>query len=144
MDADAPATILHEVNVLWADLEATLTARDEDDLRRPGAAGDWSGTEVVAHLGRWLAAAHDVVSDHLAGRVPTEAYDDYDAWNAHWHAEDATLSLAEARDRCTRAYQALRRLVDELPPQRWDATVREWVSGSSIHHVRAHLPLPRA
>lgn len=70
---------------------------------------------------------------------------------SRWHgrleskdAEDAILALTKARDHCTRAYQALRRLVDELPPQCWDATVREWVSGSSLHHVRAHLPLLRA
>ncbi len=103
--------------------------------------------------------AHDARSRYTVvhSLLPAGVLPDYVPFLPHmttlrrWHgrleskdAEDAILALAEARNRCTRAYQALRRLVDDLPPQRWDATVREWVSVGSLHHARAHVLLPRA
>jgi len=135
---EAPEALLERADAIYRRMNERLDSLTEHELMAPGLVGEWSGTILLAHLGRWTMAANEVIRDHLAGRVPTD-YDDFEPWNQRWAAEDAGLSLQEARRRYAVAYEDLRALARGIPVGQWDATVRGWVKGSGIHHFEAHL-----
>jgi hypothetical protein len=135
---DDPDALLERVDALWRKMNARLDGWTEQELAAPGLVGDWSGTILIAHLGRWTMAANDVIRDHLAGHTPTD-YDHFEPWNQRWAAEDASLTLAEAKRRWEFAHEEFRALARSIPADRWDETVRGWVRGSGIHHLEAHM-----
>lgn len=131
-------SLFARADLLWQELNQLLDARPHAELLAPRLVGDWSGKDLIAHLGRWKEAAIEVIEDHLAGRDPVD-YDDFEPWNQQWAARDAALTLDQARRYAGSAHDRLQRLARSVPAERWDATVQGWFKGSSVNHLQDHI-----
>lgn len=134
----APAEVLNEVGQAWQALWSRASELSEEELSHPGVAGEWSGKDVLVHVGRWIEAAVTEIQRHLDGLPAAEDYSDYLAWNDRWAAEDQSLAPGAARARCAAAYAALLRILRALPAERWDTGVREWVENTTSGHFQEH------
>jgi Mycothiol maleylpyruvate isomerase N-terminal domain len=136
-----PADVLHRIDDLYPQLLSTLEDSAQADPSQPRLTGDWSATDVVAHLGRWESAALEAINGQRAGagRGRVEDYSDYQIWNERWAREDKGLSWDSARERWRRSHQELRELLGELKMGEWDDFVRGWADASTYGHYEEHL-----
>ena len=144
------AEFLRQGDELWDALWAKLGALTDEQLQRLGASGpDWSGKDVLAHLGHWHDHALEGISAMVEGREPTSR-SDFDDWNARWFAEDSALTAAEARSRCEASREALRSYLAALTDDQWAESTHTWSDGVTEHiyqwadtnmgeHYREHL-----
>jgi uncharacterized protein (TIGR03083 family) len=109
--------MLKEISQAYLDLDRLLAQIPDAALERPGTCGDWSGKEVVAHLGNW----EDVLREHLvqqdAGQPaewPTAARPN-DEVNEEMLAAYRALSVAEVRDQFRDAHFALMDVLESSP-----------------------------
>ncbi|HJP70434.1 MAG TPA: DinB family protein [Candidatus Limnocylindria bacterium] len=66
MAADA---LVRELRGARADLLAALDAVSPESMTTPGLVGEWSGRELIAHLGYWAGHATEVIHAVEGGRV---------------------------------------------------------------------------
>jgi hypothetical protein len=127
-DPRGPREVLGRIDASFERLRQALDAIPREAADAPGAAGDWSAREVVAHIGsdlRWFGAQ---LGAAMAGRAPTalEAYGDetpppagfdfdtQDGRNA-WHRErNRRVSFEDARERLLAGHGRVREMLDGL------------------------------
>jgi hypothetical protein len=122
----------------WDELHALLGSLTPDGLVRRGYYVEgWSGKDLLAHVGSWLAEAAVVLERVRAGTFRSEEID-VDAMNALSleAMRDAPIDLvraqaAAARTRMLQAWGAL----PETPP---DAAF--WIRKAGADHYQEHLP----
>ena len=132
-----PEELLRDGDELWARLWPLLELCTDDELLRPGAAGDWTGVDVLMHLARWHEHGVERLTAHIEGREAVSR-NDFELWNARWHEEDKGVASAEARRRCESSRAAVRALLGSLQPQ-WDELVRGVYDGVIGPHYVEHL-----
>lgn len=103
----APTTQIALQALLWrmrADLEALIAEAGPTRLDTPGAAGDWTVKDVIAHLTAWRWWSVARLEAAVSGSAPTppwpadldeEREGDVDRINAHFHALDRDRPAAE-------------------------------------------------
>jgi len=128
------AVILRESRRAWEALDSNLQAKGAGPVQ-----GEWTASAVYAHLGRWLERATADVRQHLDGGEAPPPVENEDAANDRWAKEDATLPVAEARERCARAFEAMHGMLAELDPEHWDETVLQVAEDDAWNHLRVHL-----
>ncbi len=136
--APSPEEMRRDGDDGWAQLWPALNDRSDEELLRPGAAGDWTGKDALLHLARWHEHGVERIRAHLEGREPVSR-NDYEAWNARWYEEDRDVPVVEARRRCEASRAAIRELLGSLAPERWDDLVRGAVDGVTGPHYEEHL-----
>lgn len=67
MDSTQP--LIDDLEAARADFFAALDAVDPGSLTTPGLVGEWSGRELVAHLGYWAGHAVEVIHAVEEGRA---------------------------------------------------------------------------
>jgi len=77
-------------------LFALLAVYPQAKCEQPGACGDWSSKEVMAHFSGWMAIAPGRFDDFDAGDTRSVKFD-WDTTNAASVAERAHLSWEETR-----------------------------------------------
>jgi hypothetical protein len=156
--APAPGDLVARIERDWADWQR-LIDRVGDRLTEPGAAGDWTAKDVVAHV----CAYQRFVLGLLGGRVrelppmPPDVGWDTDRRNAWLHALDrdrpADAVRAEARDvhaqlveqvraRSAEALRAPLVAWSEWPAWRWVLSATEEHHGEHAPPLRRWLGLP--
>ena len=119
------AQLLKRVDQAWQALLAAYEGLTEAEMIRPGAVGDWSLKDIIAHVTWWEEEALTHLPVILAGGRPPRysvKYGGIDAFNALMAEQKAGLSLAEvlqARD------ETHRRLVEFLQTVPEDQFVQE-------------------
>jgi hypothetical protein len=133
------ADLLHEEEEAWVELRAvtdTLTAQQLDEV---GYYEDWSGKDLLAHLGSWLAEAATILE-----QLRMDTYggwdEDEDEVNRRWLDvwRDVDLGAVKAH-----LHSARGRMLQEwelLPPQLAAGKAEEWFRDSGVLHYREHLP----
>ena len=128
-------------------LLAALVGLSEEEITRPGAAGQWSVRDVLAHL---LAWEEETVSrlDLLAAERPQDFAritneEELDAWNARAHQRYAGLPLAEVMRRLAavqgRILAGLDSLSDErLTTDEGPVPVHNWLPECTYAHEEEH------
>jgi hypothetical protein len=109
--------MLKQISQSYLELDRLLSAISDDALSTPGACGNWSGKDVIAHLGNW----EDVLREHLTAiddGNPTE-------WpTANRHTDEVNdemlepyhaLSVSEVREQFKDAHFALMETLEESP-----------------------------
>ncbi len=137
-EQQTPSALLEQSDDLWERLWLAISDGDDEALLAPGAAGVWSARDVLMHIARWHEHGVERLDAHLAGREPVSR-DDYEAWNAQWHAEDADVPPVEARVRCEQSRLAIRSLLGSLEESQWDDVVRGVFEGVVGDHYEEHL-----
>jgi hypothetical protein len=134
----SPQEVLSQVREAWQTFWSAASDLSDEELIRPGVAGDWAGKDVLLHVGRWVETGAAEIQRHLAGQPAGDDYSDYLAWNDRWAAADQDIAAGAARTRCNAAYATLTGILTPLTVEQWDATVREWVENTTSGHFQEH------
>lgn len=124
---------------------------DERRVTEPGAAGDWSLKDVVAHVAHWERYMARRLQAVLRGEtnIPPESTLDTDEDNALVYAEHRDEPLADVLAGARQSHQELLGLVEALPESalagtHWfsssDAPLWESIAGNTYEHYREHAP----
>jgi uncharacterized protein (TIGR03083 family) len=143
------ATLLKALIETRAALEALLAQIDEEQMQKPGAAGEWSVKDVIAHIASGESAIVPVLRTHvLAGSVWNLSDDER---NEIEYQQNKDRPLNDIVNEERQAYTALLEVVQQLRdedlndphcfknmPQEW----RPWqlIAGDSFKHYEDHMP----
>jgi len=122
----------------WNELHALVDSLTAEEAEGPGYYSEgWSASDLLAHIGSWLAAAGAVLERIRAGTYRSEEID-VDAWNERFLKAmkgvpflDVKAQALAARARMLQAWNEL----GELTP---DAAF--WIGKSGAEHYAEHLP----
>lgn len=153
-------TTLRAERAQW---QALLASIGPEHMTQPGAAGEWSVKDVIAHINvyeHWLV---DWLQAARRGEFPTPSVLDTpgtDARNTAAYELTRALSLAEVQAEATRNFQALLAVLEQFPaedftqPERtewfmnpyWSQTrtIGEAVLNYTLEHYAEHTPSLRA
>jgi uncharacterized protein (TIGR03083 family) len=109
--------MLKEISQAYLALDRLLAQIPDQALERPNTCGDWSGKEVIAHLGNWEDVLREYLIKQDAGEetgwpTATRANDEV---NAELLAAYRALSAAEVRDQFRDAHFALMAVLETSP-----------------------------
>lgn len=137
MDAIALANMLERDHAEWRALTTILDSRPTESMH--GADNpDWNARDVYAHLARWINHSTDDLEATLAGKgIPRPAGTD-DEINARWQAEDAVLSLGEARDFARRAFDRRLAAITSIPSDGWNPLLDAIAHADGWEHIATH------
>ena len=143
MQTDALISALRDAR---ADLLKALEAVTPESLTTPGLVGEWSGRELIAHLGYWAGHATETIHAVEGGRADEvgEGEPPVDEINETVARIARGTDLATVRKREAAAVEALIErltaldpalLVERLPD---GATLEEGIRGDGADHYREH------
>lgn len=129
----------HRLSLLRA-----VNGLSEEQMRQPGAAGELSAAEVLAHLASWEEEAAQRLSLLGQGRGDEIIWYDEPSMhdrNARVRAETAGIGGAAALARLNAAREALLRALEATTDRHLAASavpVEEWVPSNSYLHDQEH------
>jgi len=128
-------------------LQAALAGLSEEEMARPGAVGQWSVRDVLAHLLAWQEEAITRLELLAAERPQDIAWIDdeaeVDAWNAGAQQRYAGLTLAEVMRRLSDVQGRILAGLDSLSDERLGTDagpvpVRHWLPECTYTHEQEH------
>jgi uncharacterized damage-inducible protein DinB len=147
-------TFLNAVQTERAELDSLLAQVDKARLTRPGAEGEWSVKDIIAHI-----AWHE---REMIGLLQARTLAGSDLWNLPLHERNAAIFqlnqaralddvLAEARQAFQQFWEAVQTLSDEelADPRKFRDMPDDWrpwkiIAENSFEHYHDHLPDLRA
>ena len=131
-------TMLQRDEDEWLALVSILDAAADTVVHDPPAP-PWNARDVYAHLARWIAHSTAAFEAHRDGRdPPPDPPGTDDEINARWQAEDAPLSLAQARERAHAAYGRRLSAIGSTAAGAWDNVLRATAHADGYHHYESH------
>jgi len=143
--------LLNTLGTARDQLESALAQLNDAQMLRPGLNDNWSGKDLLAHLGWWeWRAVHLFESLKRTGTVadPVGTPTELDALNAKAFADNSQRSLPDVRQYEREAYQAILSLVetasddDLFNPQRFAWTNGKpfvnWIAANTYGHYDEH------
>jgi uncharacterized protein (TIGR03083 family) len=152
------ASLLHELRAARAEWDALMAEVGEERMTEPGAAGDWSVKDVMAHLtgySRWFVNASEA---HFRGELPpldgTEGMD-FEQRNQFWHQQARDRRLADVQAESQQVFSRLLEVVDAhseeflTQPQQFEGVpesllIWKMLEGDGYEHYREHMRSIRA
>jgi len=152
------ASLLHELRAARAEWDELLAEVGEERMSEPGAAGDWSVKDVMAHLtsySRWFINASEA---HFRGELPpldgTEGMD-FEQRNLFWHQQTRDRPLADVQAESQQVFSRLLEVVEAhsqeflTQPQQFEGApgpflVWKLLEGDGYEHYREHMRSIRA
>ena len=145
--------LLALMNDKYAELEQVLSPLSEAQWTTPGANGDWSIKDILAHLTAWqyvmLRRLHAAVRHEALDPQWQVAGEDIDSMNARFFAENRARPAAEVHDDFRATYREIAGLVATLSDAdlfeagrfAWlnDNTLWELVAGDTYEHYDEHM-----
>ena len=109
--------LFRRLNASWQELQDAITGLPDEAMVKPGAVGEWSVRDVIAHIATWeeeaLKALPIIVE---GGKLPRYASQGgIDAFNARQQAAKRQLSLERLRLEMDATHQRLLALLDRVP-----------------------------
>ncbi|MCJ7604947.1 MAG: 6-carboxytetrahydropterin synthase QueD, partial [Dehalococcoidales bacterium] len=138
MTREIIAAMLKEDADTWAELVAILDAHPEVNLHAPGSK-PWNSRDAYAHLARWMEYNAAKINAAVAGKPIPVVGESVEEVNARWEAEDASLSLDEARQWAVISCETRKRVVESIPVSRWDSEIEQLARIEGASHFREHL-----
>jgi hypothetical protein len=130
----------------------------EAELAQPGAAGDWSAKDILAHVTAWEAEILKALGQSRMGKRPTinDLTDaEVDVQNAQWQKQTLKKPLAKVMEDLNGVRQQIIRQVERMSdadlndPARHRSwleghTLAEFIASESFEHGREHAEQIRA
>jgi hypothetical protein len=119
--------LVGRIEAAWADFTASYAGLSDAQLVAPGATGDWSIKDVLAHVTIWEEEALKHLPLILQGGRPpryADVYGGIDAFNLQMVAQRRELSLAAVREQQATTHRRLIEFVRSLPADQLTATSR--------------------
>lgn len=106
--------LFQRINASWQDLQDAIAGLPDESMTEPGAVGEWSVRDLIAHVTTWeeeaLKALPVIVE---GGRLPRYASQGgIDAFNARQQEAKRSLSLARLRLEMDAVHQRLLGVLD--------------------------------
>ncbi len=122
-------------------LLAALDGLAEEEMARPGACGEWSAKDVLAHIAAWEEECTRAIGT-LGKGEPWDVDYDLDAWNDQTYRQWRPLPLGQIRRQFEDAHQALLEAICGLTEEQLarNNDIREWIANSTYAHYQEHLP----
>jgi hypothetical protein len=114
------AQLLRRIDRPWRDFEEAFAGLSNEDMLRPGVAGDWSVKDVIAHVRTWDGETLRALPLIVEGKRPPR-YGGIDAFNARQAESWQGLTPAVARRQLAETHQELLAYLARVPEQ-WFAT----------------------
>lgn len=137
-----PERVLRTLELAWTALQESYAGLPDAVLLGPGAAGDWSVRDVLAHVHTWEEEALAQLPVIAAGGTPARyaATGGIDAFNARMHERNRDLSLSEARRLLEESHGRLVELVRRAPEEllAGDSRFRRRLRLDTYGHYRLH------
>jgi Mycothiol maleylpyruvate isomerase N-terminal domain len=135
--------VLRALDAAWAALKRSYADLPDAALLEPGAAGDWSVRDVLAHVHTWQEEALAHLPLIAAGGTPPRyatAFGGIDAFNALMAERKRDLPLADIRRRLEDAQRRLVELVRGVPDHQLagDTRFRRRLRLDTYGHYRLH------
>lgn len=135
-------TIDHE-SELW---ERFLSEVPGGEMERPGAMGEWTFKDVVAHLSAWRRRTLERLSAARRDRTPVSNFwpagwdddddDDLEKINQWIYEENCDRSLREVLNESREQFRYLRELVRLLPEEAlFEPTRFDWMDGKPLTDI---------
>jgi hypothetical protein len=129
--------VRQRIDESWQEWLETLDGVPENRMTEPGAAGEWSIKDLMAHVAFWDDTAADAADARGAGKTPEqfdwrEANDREAALRADWTLAQSRAAMDAAHQR---VLDALARY-PELGPKFWES--------STYEHYQEHVADIRA
>jgi len=130
--------LIHAEDAGWARLHALVDTLSPEEGDRPGYYPEgWSVTDLLGHVGSWLAAGGSVLERIHAGTYRDEEVD-VDEWNERFLIAMKGVSFEDARTQSlisrARMLQAWTELGDLTPEAAF------WIDKAGAAHYAEHLP----
>ena len=117
--------LLGRLDAAWGAFKASYAGLSDAQLMEPGATGEWSVRDILAHVTTWEEEALTHLPLILEGGTPPRysvRYGGIDAFNARMTEQKARLSLATVRRQLDETH---RRLIDFIQRAPEDQLSRE-------------------
>lgn len=121
----------------WQRLTELLDTHPDAVIHDPESPA-WTARDVYSHFARWLNHSTDDLEANLAGRTLARPQGTDDEVNARWQAEDAALSLAEARQRAQAAFDRRITVIESVPDDRWNDVLFAIAHADGFEHIEEH------
>jgi hypothetical protein len=110
--------LITKLDTAWAAFQASYAGLPDSIMTQPGAAGDWSVKDLLAHITTWEQEALKHLPVILAGNRPprySTQFGGLDAFNALVSEQKRGLSLAEVRRELADTHRRLVAYVQSAP-----------------------------
>lgn len=106
--------LFQRVNAAWQELQDAISGLPDEAVVEPGAVGEWSVRDLIAHVTTWEEEALKALPVILqGGKLPRYASQGgIDAFNARQQEAKRTLSLERLRTEMDAVHQHLLALLD--------------------------------
>jgi hypothetical protein len=146
--------LLDQMRGEFAFVQRTLLLIPENLLDTPGADGDWSVHDALAHLVAWQQLARDWITAAKQGEqpaMPAPGYDwsEIDKLNGDMHARDKDRPLADLLTEFRSSYEQLYALTETLSENElfgragvstfFRDPVWETIAGNTYQHYEEHV-----
>jgi hypothetical protein len=132
------------INDAWGQIQAELASIPEERMEEPGAVGEWSVKDLMAHLAVWDDVAAAKARRHLTGEpTPESEQITWQERNDREHARRKDWTLDETRQEMEAAHARMLDALSQAPdlePEFWEddtyghylehlGDLRQWRSG---------------
>ena len=147
--------LLAELDTEWANIERICAGLNAADMVKPGAEGEWSVKDILAHLAAWDKYLLDRLSYIMTGKPPLypvmTTWDDVHRFNARVYAENKdrplTSVVIEFRNLYRDVMTVLETMDESLLDQPYDydfpddkLTLLQLIRANTCNHYRQHCP----
>jgi hypothetical protein len=143
------AQLLKRVDTAWQALLASYAGLSEAEMTAPGAVGDWSIKDIIAHVTWWEEEALTHLPVILAGGRPARysvTYGGIDAFNALMVERKRDLALAEVLRERDATHRRLIDFIHTVPEEQFfrETRFRRRLRLDTYGHYRLHAEVIRA
>ncbi len=141
--------------------DALISQLSEEQLLQPGADGDWSVKDVIAHITAYEDWTAQQLEASLRGEAPApremeqmaaEGWYDVDTRNRFMYEQCKDMPLEQVMSESEQAFNRLLQVVEALPEDRmaqtewWTSgrTVLDTIPGQSFEHYDQHIDALKA
>jgi hypothetical protein len=132
--------LLESEDAGWRELGARMAKLTAGDWLRPGAAGEWTPKDVMAHIAAWHAEITSALEALRCREDPTAWPPDTDAFNADAHDRTADMTVREVEAMAGAARHRFREELAQVTEPVPDVIV-ERVRRCGDEHYAEHVPL---
>ncbi len=133
--------LLAQIRVERKRLEGVIAALTPDQMLQPGASGEWTVKDVLAHISSWERRMLSWTGSRLRGEAPEVPLPwDVERMNAKTYAQVKDKPLADVLEEFRQSYRASLALVESLSEGQLQTTYTDtWPMGPLWEGVAANM-----
>lgn len=119
--------VLSKLERAWVSFHKSYAGLTDEQLLQPGATGDWSVKDILAHVSWWEEEALKHLPHILLGHRPPRysvVYGGIDAFNALMREQKRSLSLSEVCDQMDATHARLVEYLHSVPEEQFTTETR--------------------